>query len=291
MLSLAACIGLAPYAFGQKSPNPLGALWDAIYDLQRHDDGLQAQIDELKADREALSEKPSSLVADPMVDVDVAVGTSGELGILLHVYNEGPDRAAGVKLTMFYKMTAMQLDNISGEGCRDLSRGIIQCDLGTIEAGSDSTVSIDARQIDAEPSTLTVDLSSITMDADPSNNRYVGQIATSLAEPVNDGDKDVSDENPPEPEEKPVEDQDDGVAGNAGNQTSDQSDESTSDGNDSGTTDPQDSDEQSGDDTSSDSSSDTNDSKSDSSSDEGKGSGGDDGDPTTQPSNEQTSDG
>jgi hypothetical protein len=170
------------------------------------------------------------------------------LGLLYQFH--GPERAAGVRLTMFYKMSAIHVENISGEGCRDLSRGIIQCDLGTIEASGQSSVLVEARQIGEQSSTLTVDLSSTTTDGDSTNNRYVGEIKVGSGEPAGADSEDAENAIP-----------------------------GPSDG-------------QSGNETSTDTGSKTEDSGSNStSSNEDEGSGGDDGDPTTQPNEDQTSDG
>jgi hypothetical protein len=189
LLGISGAVGAttyAPYAFGQSAQDPLGAIWDAIQDLQRHDDNLQAQIDDLKATKLATSAKSEQPIADPSVSVNIEEkkNSSNEISIHVRALNNGADRAVGVRISVFYKMSALQVENISGEGCRDLSRGIIVCDVGTLESGGESVVSIDARQVDGHASTLTVDLSSITADSDPTNNRDVRELQFSTETPI-----------------------------------------------------------------------------------------------------------
>lgn len=179
ILSCGGALSLLPFAFGEDSKSPIEAVWDAIYDLQKRDEQLQTQIDDLRANKEILpeAEVPSSELS---VEVKVeSAGSSGETIILLTVINGGPDRAAGVKLTAFYLMPLFQINSIDSDDCRNLGRGIIQCDLGTIEAERDRTITIDATARETgEQTSLTVDVSSTTEDAAQTNNHKVVDFLT-----------------------------------------------------------------------------------------------------------------
>lgn len=179
-----AAVALLPYAFAEDSKNPIAAIWDAIYDLQNRDQNLQAQIDDLR------TTKGAGIEADgPKSDASVAVevlGGESEGQVLIHitVANSGPDRAAGVRLMVFYKMPLFHINSISGEACSDLGRGIIQCDLGTIESGEELAVTLDADALSEQETSLTADVSSTTEDLDTSNNRSVIEFAVSASGPV-----------------------------------------------------------------------------------------------------------
>jgi hypothetical protein len=166
---------VAPSALGYSSRDPMAAFWDAIYDLQKRDDNLQSQIDDLRATANTQSVAGLDILeSDPSLSTKIENGeVHGEIILSMNVTNNGPDRAAGVRLTAFYKMSLFHIESIMNESCTDLSRGIIQCDLGTIEAGNESVVSMVVMALSSEDTTLTVDLTSTTKDADPTNNRNV----------------------------------------------------------------------------------------------------------------------
>ncbi len=168
-------IVVVPSALGDSSGDPFSALWDAVYDLKERDDNLQSQIDAIRttptAQPESESETPKS---DPALDTMIENGdVPGEILVSMEVTNNGPDRAAGVRLTAFYKMSLFHVESIANQNCVDLGRGIVQCDLGTIESGNESAVSIVASPLSDGDATLIVDLTSTTEDLDPTNNRNV----------------------------------------------------------------------------------------------------------------------
>jgi len=163
------------YAFGEDSINPIQALWDAIYDLQDNDDKLQSQIDELKASKASADE-----LEGPVGELSTTIEFSdfdedaGEARIESTVTNDGPDQATGVRLTIFYKMSQLKLKDIPSDQCRDMQRGIIQCDLGTIEAGRSVSVLLDFSLFDTKiQTTFTSDVSATTADRIPDNNHLV----------------------------------------------------------------------------------------------------------------------
>lgn len=165
-----AVLGILPVAFGQDSRNPLQALWDSIYDLQKRSDSLQDQIDELKqSGSTGESAEPSSEVS---VELEIQGSELDEVAeIRAIVSNDGPDRAAGVRLTIFYKMPLFDIYYLEGGDCADLGRGIIECSLGTIAAQEQSTVTIGAAAREGDhKTTWTADVSSTTTDRIPTNN-------------------------------------------------------------------------------------------------------------------------
>jgi len=169
---------IVPTALGDTSGDPIAAIWDAIYDLKNRDNILQAQIDELRADNSASN--ATGLASE--LSTDVVIESSHESGgtvIKIAVINDGPDRAAGVRLTAFYKMPLLQIDSIAGGECSNLGRGIVECYLGTIEPGDQSVVTMDATVLESDQETsLTVDVSSTTEDRIPSNNHSVVDFVT-----------------------------------------------------------------------------------------------------------------
>lgn len=170
---------IPPYAFGQESKSPIQAVWDAIYDLQNQNQKLQAQIDDLRAESGAVQQDDG-----PMSELSASVElestpASGQVAITVKVKNDGPERAAGAKLTLFYKMSLFQLDSIHPDDCRNLERGIIQCDLGTMESGDEVPILVSATAIeDGVPTTIIADVSSTTEDRVPANNHVVFDFVT-----------------------------------------------------------------------------------------------------------------
>jgi hypothetical protein len=169
-----------PYAFGEESKSPLQAVWDAIYDLQDKNDDLQAQIDDLRAERASVNQ-----VDEPISELSAKISISGishdsgEVKIGSVVTNDGPDQATGVRLTLFYKMPLFKVTSIEGDECRNIERGIIQCDLGTIEAGEQVSISVDVSPLEGRvPTFLTADVSSTTTDRIPGNNHIVVDYVT-----------------------------------------------------------------------------------------------------------------
>ncbi|MGH9991489.1 MAG: hypothetical protein ACREAZ_02450 [Nitrososphaera sp.] len=166
-----------PSALGNTSGDPISAIWDAIYDLKNRDNVLQAQIDDLKVDKDSSSD-PAGLASELSTKVIIENNPSA-IVIQIGVINDGPDRAAGVMLTAFYKMPLLHIDSITGADCSDLGRGIVQCYLGTIEPGEESVVTMDATALESDQETsLTVDVSSTTEDRIPSNNHNVVDFIT-----------------------------------------------------------------------------------------------------------------
>jgi hypothetical protein len=170
-------LALNPYAFGQESKSAVQTIWDAIYDLQNKDQKLQAQIDDLKTEsgpRQQI-EAPSEVSAEIEIENNPS---SEEMEIKVDVNNDGPERAAGVKLTIFYKMPLFDIDSIP-EQCRNLERGIVQCDLGTIEAGDrlQVLISLKPKELGVQ-TTITADVSSTTEDRIPTNNHLVVDLVT-----------------------------------------------------------------------------------------------------------------
>ena len=76
-------------------------------------------------------------------------------------------------------MSLFDIKSISGEQCEDLSRGIVQCFIGTIGSNEEYpiTIAADAKALN-EKSSLVADISSITKDTDPSNNHADLQFVT-----------------------------------------------------------------------------------------------------------------
>lgn len=178
-------ISQIPSALADDSANPFSAMWDAIFDLQSRDKDLQAQIDELRAERDALlGQTEPAFVSDPYAQIKVDV-TDGRTLVYITVGNSGPDRAAGVKVTAFYLMPLFEINSIDGNQCEDKSRGIIECILGTLEAGQESVITIDATARESgEANTWTVDISTTTDDADYANNHVTYDFETGSGKPV-----------------------------------------------------------------------------------------------------------
>lgn len=171
---------LVPYAFGEESKNPIQMLWDAIYDLQNRDGNLQAQIDDLRAEKASIQQ-----VSEPVAELSVRINVSDTLDdsesstIKLAISNGGPDRATGVRLTLFYKMPLFKVDRIESDGCVVLERGIIECDLGTLEPDKSISVVVDVSAIEnGVPTSFTVDVSSNTEDRIPNDNHIVVDYVT-----------------------------------------------------------------------------------------------------------------
>ena len=172
-----------PFAFADSSANPLQAIWDAINALSNKQENLQVQIDELRETikndhiSSTQSEGPQS---EPSIKIELESGEQSSSTIIhLIASNAGPDKAIGVKVTFFYEMSLFDIKSISGEQCEDLSRGIVQCFIGTIGSKEEYpiTIAADAKALN-EKSSLVADISSITKDTDPSNNHADLQFVT-----------------------------------------------------------------------------------------------------------------
>ena len=172
-----------PFAFADSSANPLQAIWDAISALSNKQENLQVQIDELRETikndhiSSTQSEGPQS---EPSIKIELESGEQSSSTIIhLIASNAGPDKAIGVKVTFFYEMSLFDIKSISGEQCEDLSRGIVQCFIGTIGSKEEYpiTIAADAKALN-EKSSLVADISSITKDTDPSNNHADLQFVT-----------------------------------------------------------------------------------------------------------------
>jgi len=178
-----------PFAFADSSANPLQAIWNAINALSNKQENLQVQIDEL---RETIKNDHNSSTqtqlqgpqSEPSIKIELQGGEQSSSTIIhLIASNAGPDKAVGVKVTLFYEMPLFDIKSISGEQCEDLSRGIIQCFIGTIGSREEYpiTIAADAKALN-EKSSIVADISSITKDTNPSNNHadlqfVTGQIA------------------------------------------------------------------------------------------------------------------
>jgi len=172
-----------PFAFADSSANPLQAIWDAISALSNKQENLQVQIDELRETikndhiSSTQSEGPQS---EPSIKIELESGEQSSSTIIhLIASNAGPDKAIGVKVTFFYEMSLFDIKSISGEQCEDLSRGIVQCFIGTIGSKEEYpiTIAADAKALN-EKSSLVADISSISKDTDPSNNHADLQFVT-----------------------------------------------------------------------------------------------------------------
>jgi hypothetical protein len=223
-----------PFAFADSSANPLQSIWDAISALSNRQEDLQAQIDDLKASIE--SERVDSIqVEGPLSEASIALELEGgeqPSETLMHLIasNAGPDNAVGVKVTLFYEMPLFDIQSMNGEQCEDQSRGIIQCFIGTIGPSEEYTITItaDAKSLDEE-SSIVVDISSITTDADQSNNHaelqfVTGDVVARIddSEPLPIDEPEVSDdEQQQEPNESDTDSQND-EAEIVGNSTQDE---------------------------------------------------------------------
>ena len=172
-----------PFAFADSSANPLQSIWDAINSLSSKQENMQAQIDELRATIE--SERSTVIEtngpqSEASIKIEVEGGEKpGSTIVHLIAYNAGPDNAVGVKVTFFYEMQLFEIESTSGEQCEDLSRGIIQCFIGTIASGEEYPITIVANsKVLDEKSNMVVDVSSITTDTEPSNNHVNLQFIT-----------------------------------------------------------------------------------------------------------------
>jgi hypothetical protein len=175
-----------PAAMADDSVNPFSALWDAVFDLQSRDDALQAQIDELRAERSALLVRAGepALASNLYASIDVEA-EDGRTLVHVTAGNSGPDRAAGVKLTTFYLMPLFEINSIDGSLCEDKSRGIIECIVGTLEEGQEYAVTIDATARESGmANTWTVDVSTTTGDSDYSDNHVTYDFETGSGERI-----------------------------------------------------------------------------------------------------------
>jgi hypothetical protein len=224
------------------SDNPFGALWDAIFDLKSRDEQLQAQIDELRAEREMMLAQTVSelvLVGDLYATIDVEALEEGRTLVHIAVGNNGPDRVASVKLTAFYLMPLFEVNSIEGDLCIDKSRGIIECIIGTLEQDQEQVITIDATARESgKANTWTVDVSTTTDDSDYSNNHVTYDFETGSDEAIEipeieqpEEEPEVVEEEPEvtEPEQEvPSNNTESEETENVGNQTSEETQESSS---------------------------------------------------------------
>ncbi|HXG06169.1 MAG TPA: hypothetical protein VNI77_02450 [Nitrososphaera sp.] len=179
-----------PLAAADDSNSPFTALWSAIFDLQNRDEQLQAQIDELRAEKQLSSiqssgDEPAVLVSDLYATIEVQPLEHGRTIVHITAGNNGPDRAAGVKLTAFYLMPLFEINSIDGDLCMDKSRGIIECIIGTIDQGQEVVITIDTTPRESgRVNTWTVDVSTTTDDADFSNNHVTYEFETGSSKQI-----------------------------------------------------------------------------------------------------------
>lgn len=177
-----------PLAAAEDSDSLFGALWDAIFDLQSRDEQLQAQIDQLRAEREALLARADTepmLVSDLYATIEVEALEQDRTLVHITVGNNGPDRAAGTKLTAFYLLPLFEINSIDGDLCMDKSRGIIECIIGTLEQGEEVTITVDATARESgKTTTWTVDVSTTTDEADYSDNHVTYDFETGSGETI-----------------------------------------------------------------------------------------------------------
>ena len=172
-----------PFAFADSSANPLQSIWDAIDSLSNKQEDLQAQIDQLRGTIEkdhAGATESQSPQSEPSVEIKLEGGEEPS-SVIIHLMasNAGPDNAVGVKVTLFYEMPLLEIRSMSGEQCENLSRGIIQCFIGTIGANEEYPISVDANtKALGKNSKIVADISSITTDTDPSDNHAIYQFVT-----------------------------------------------------------------------------------------------------------------
>jgi hypothetical protein len=179
-----ATISQASFAFADdSSTNPFRAIWDAISELQVKTDSLQAQIDDLRAERGiAQSGAVVTKVSEPSVALEVGNGPVGQTLVTVVARNSGPENAVGVKISTYYQMSLFHVNFIEGAQCTDQSRGIIECYVGTIEAGSEARIVVDATPSQlGEQAIIVADISSITDDVNPANNHAEAMFITSDA--------------------------------------------------------------------------------------------------------------
>src|SRR5581483_8958133 len=176
-----------PSALGDNSASPLNALWDAIFDLQGKDKQLQAQIDELKSEKDApiVQMDAQEYVSDPYAKVDIETPEQGHTLIHVTAGNNGPDRAAGVKLTAFYLTPLFKINSVTGDACTNLQDGIIECTIGILESGEQSAVTIDTTAKESgKANTWTVEVSATTNDSDYPNNHATYDFETGSGAPL-----------------------------------------------------------------------------------------------------------
>lgn len=180
---IGATVSQGSFAFADdSSTNPFRAIWDAIGELQTKTDSLQAQIDDLKSQQETTVPAAQAITknSESSLVIEIAGGQLGQTLVTLIGRNSGPDNAVGVKLTTFYQTSLFQVNFIQGAECSDGSRGIIECYLGTIAAGSEARVVVDATPISlGRQAIITADLSSITTDTNLANNHAESVFITS----------------------------------------------------------------------------------------------------------------
>jgi hypothetical protein len=173
-----------PFAFADSSANPLQSIWDAIGTLNNKQEDLQAQIDDLRAtienDRSTSTAEMQGPQSESSIKIELEGGENPTSTIIhLRASNAGPDKAVGVKVTLFYEMPLFEIESVTGEQCQDLSRGIIQCFIGTIDSNEEYPVTIvaNAKLLD-EKSNIVADISSITTDTNLGNNHVNLQFVT-----------------------------------------------------------------------------------------------------------------
>lgn len=179
-----ATVSQASFAFADdSSTNPFRAIWDAISELQVKTDSLQAQIDDLRAERGlAAVEAVATKVSEPSIALEVGNGQVGQTIITVVARNSGPENAVGVKISTYYQMSLFHVNFIEGAQCTDQSRGIIECYIGTIEAGSEARIAIDATPSQlGQQAIIVTDIASITDDANHANNHAEAVFITSNA--------------------------------------------------------------------------------------------------------------
>ncbi|MEW5841114.1 hypothetical protein [Nitrososphaera sp.] len=189
---IGATISQGSFAFADESPaNPFRAIWEAISELQTKTDSLQRQIDDLREqqrmagpDQQLLSQQAPTKISESSIAVEVSGGQAGQTLVSLALRNAGPENAVGVKVSTYYQPALLKVNFIEGAECSDQARGIIECYMGTLDAGSETRIVIDATPVElGQQAIITADISSITKDADPTNNHAESVFITS-ATPV-----------------------------------------------------------------------------------------------------------
>jgi hypothetical protein len=213
-------ISQASSAFADDSTaNPLKAIWDKIAELQNKTDSLQAQIDDLREQRGAASRTtepaaaPASAagVADPFIAVEA--GSGGQQGhtlVQVIARNPGPGNAEGVKMTLYYQTSLFTVNSIQGAaGCTDGSRGIIECQLGSLDAGSEARVLVEETPFaPGQQAIFSADISSTTEDANQANNHAeTAFFTTTLDAPAPVSQQQQAPAPSPPPQQQPEEQQ------------------------------------------------------------------------------------
>jgi hypothetical protein len=182
---IGATISQGSFAFADDSAtNPFRAIWEAIGELQVKTDSLQAQIDDLKSQQGITTTVAQTITktSDGSVAIEIGGGDSGQTIITLITHNAGPDNSVGTKLTVFYQRSLLQLNFVEGADCTDGSRGIIECYIGTLQAGSETRITIDATPISlGQQAIITADYSSLTRDSNPADNHAEAAFITAIA--------------------------------------------------------------------------------------------------------------